>query len=163
MNGFERAARDNKIVALRARGFSEQSIATKFKIGPDRVHDIMEDWKATRPTLRTADPLAIIDEMIDGYHADLEQLSDIAENAKNDSAAVGAINARMAARDRIIALLQTTGVLPHDLGKIRVDIDVRYIAQKMVAVLNAHGVPADVQKELLTTLQQGELAAAGEG
>jgi hypothetical protein len=163
MNSFERAARNSKIVALRARGLSEQSIADKYQIDRIRVRQIMDDWKATEPTLRTVDPLKIIDDMLVGYQADLEHLAEVADNAMGDNARVGAINARMAARDRIIALLQTTGVLPHDLGKLKVEVDVRFIAQKMVSILSANHVPDIVQKELLEALQSGAVLPDGDG
>jgi hypothetical protein len=156
MNSWQRVERDNKIVALRARGFPERAVAERFNITPARVGEIMEAWRSTKPKLRLIDPLEIIDQCVDGYQADMEHLSVIAENAGNSNTAVGAINARMAARDRIIALLQTTGVLPHDLGKLRVEVDVRFIAQQLVTILNKYDVPENVQQELIMALQQGE-------
>jgi hypothetical protein len=157
MNVFERYDRDLKIISLTARGFSNEALGQKYGLTTRAVQKIVKEWRETTPTLRLSDPLEIIDEMLVGYKADLEHLSELAEKADNTSAAVGAVNSRMAARDRIIALLQTTGVLPHDLGKLRIELDVRYIAQKLVTVLTQHGVPDEVQTELLAALQAGDL------
>lgn len=156
-NWVVKGERNNKIVALKARGFTVPAIAEYFSLSTAQIESILRDWRQSNPSLRHTDPLEIIDEMLHGYQADMQQLGEIAESTTSGNIAVGAINARMAARDRIIALLQSTGVLPHDLGKLRIELDIRYIAQKIVAVLNAHGVSDEVQADLLAALQAGEI------
>lgn len=159
MNTAERQQRNEMIVSMRARGVSERQVAQTLNIDRTTVQRVMKEWKAANPTLRSQDPLDIIDEMLIGFQADLEELALLSVTAKTEAARVGAINARMAARDRIIGLLQSTGVLPNDLGKLSVEIDVRYIAARVVAVLSRHGVAEEVQRDLLDALRGGEQAA----
>jgi transcriptional regulator with XRE-family HTH domain len=154
------AARHVEVVTLFARGLSKAQIARKLQLDTGHVSRIIKDFRESNPTLRSVDPLDVIDQMLMGYQQDLEDLAAVAENAKNPTAVVGAINARMAARDRIIALLQSTGALPHDLGKLSIELDVRHIAVQLVAILERHGVPEPVQRELLTALRGGQLPAA---
>ena len=153
LNHPERQQRNDMIVAMRARGVSERQVAQTLNVDRTTVQRVMKEFRAMNPTLRNADPLEIIDEMLGGLQADLEELATLSVTAKSDNARVGAINARMAARDRIISLLQTTGVLPHDLGKLSVEIDVRYIAARVVAVLGKHNVDEAVQRDLLDALR----------
>lgn len=152
----ERAIRNDQIVAMKARGMSYEQIAAVVSLSRQQVMNIMSAWRETQPKLRTQNPLVIIDEMLEGYQADLNELATVAQATKNDSVKVGAVNARMAARDRIIALLQTTGVLPHDLGKLRVEIDIVYISKQLVTVLNKYDVSAAARAELLALLEVGE-------
>jgi hypothetical protein len=145
--------RDELMVALRARGVSERQVAATFGVERTTVLRAMHNWRETNPTLRNNDPLEIIDHMLYGYQADLEELALLSAGAKSETAKVGAINARMLVRERIINLLQSTGVLPHDLGKLRLEVDVRFIAQKVIAILARHDVAEDVQRELLDALR----------
>jgi hypothetical protein len=128
-------------------------------VNPSTVTRIMQDYKASNPTLRTQDPIEIVDEMLLGYQADLEELAEIGANARNDSAKVGAVNSRMIARDRIISLLQSTGVLPNNLGDLKLEIDIRYTAQVLTQVLGRWDVPEGAQRELLDALRGGPVTA----
>lgn len=157
----ELAERNDLIVAMRARGIGERQVAASFGIDERQVYRIMAEFRDSHPKLREADPLQVIDDMLIGFQADLEELAQLSVEAKTENARVGAINARMHARDRIISLLQSTGVLPHDLGKLSVEIDVRYIAQKVVTVLGRHHISEEVQRELLEALRGGETIGAG--
>lgn len=100
--------------------------------------------------------------MVEGYLADVEELVLIGATASSDAARVGAVNARMSARQKITELLQAVGVLPHDLGSMRVEIDARFTAQRIVAVLNEYNVPDEVRDALVAALENkpDQLAAA---
>lgn len=141
------------IMEARLRGISAIRVAQMFDVSRDTVVRVMREFRNANPTLRTQDPIEIVDEMLLGYQADLEELAVISATAKNDNAKIGAVNSRMVARDRIISLLQSTGVLPHDLGKLKVEIDVRYIAQTLVTVLSKHQIDEGIQRELLEALR----------
>jgi hypothetical protein len=157
----QQVERNRMFVEMRLRGVSIDRTAQTFGLHRDTVLRAMREFRKSNPTLRTQDPIDIVDEMLLGYQADLEELATISATAKSDNARIGAVNSRMVARDRIIALLQSTGVLPHDLGNLKIEIDVRYIAQTLVAVLNKHHVDEGIQRELLEALRggstQGEL------
>jgi hypothetical protein len=151
--------RDEMIVALRARGVSQRQVAATFAVSKETVARVCRLYRESHPTLRSYDPLEVIDEMLEGYQADLEELALLASTARSETAKVSAIVARMTCREKIVALLQSTGVLPHDLGKLRLEVDVRYIAQQVIAVLARHDVAEDVQRELLAALR-GEAGEA---
>ncbi len=153
LSGTEaRIERNEMMVALLARGVSQRQVAATFGVSIPTVKKALADFRATEPKLREHDPLEVIDMLLEGFQADLEELALLSASAKSDMAKVGAINARMVAREKIQNLLQSTGVLPHDLGKLKVEVDVRYIAMRLVAVLMKHQVPEGVQRELLDVL-----------
>lgn len=151
----ERQQRHDQVVMLRARGLTWPQIAEATGLSRNQCMLVMKQFRESEPTLRTQDPLEVIDEMLIGYQADLAELATISNTTKNDSVRVGAINSRMAARDRIVGLLQATGVLPHDLGKLKVEIDVRYIAQRVFVIFDKYKVPEEAQEEILA-LMRGE-------
>lgn len=158
LDATQTAERERMIVEMRLRGVSVDRTAQTFGLNRDTVLRAMRRFRERNPTLRTQDPIDIVDEMLLGYQADLEELAMISATAKSDNARIGAVNSRMVARDRIIALLQSTGVLPHDLGNLKIEIDVRYIAQTLVTVLNRHQVDEGIQRELLEALRGGTSA-----
>ena len=45
------------------------------------------------------------------------------------------------------------GVLPRDLGVLRLDIDVQAMAREMVAVLDRFAVPIEVRRALLDAIR----------
>lgn len=149
----KRQERNDQIIGLSARGVSERQIAATFGVERTTVQRVKREWRASAPTLRNADPLEIIDEMLIGFQADLEELAFLSASAKSDNARIGAINARMVAREKIMHLLQSTGVLPHDLGKLKIEVDVRYIAARLVAIMGKHEVAEDIQRELMEALR----------
>ena len=156
---LEQAQRNEEIVVGRMRGLSIGQLATQFELSKTRVCEILSEWKKTARPLRKNDPLDIADEMLDGYQADIEELVLIGLATDHDSVRVSAINTRMQARQRITELLQALGVLPNDLGELRIEIDARLVAERVVAVLKSHDVPQKVQDELIAALD-GEVIDA---
>lgn len=153
MNSRARVARDDQIVIMKTRGLTYNQIAEALGIDRGTALRAMQEWRDSNPKLRTKDPLDIIDEALEGYQSDLNELAMVSSTTKQEAVRVGAINSRMQARDRIITLLQTTGILPHDLGKLRVEIDIRYIAVRLVQTLNKWGIDEEVQQDLLAVLR----------
>jgi hypothetical protein len=159
-NTAERQARNDQIIELVARGVSKARVARVVNVTRQTVYDVLEEHRQTGPRLRQHKPLEIVDQMLEGYQADLEELAAVSSATTNESVRVGAIRSRMDARDRIVALLQATGVLPHDLGKLRIDIDVRYISQQLLVILDKYDVPVAAKKELAELLGSTQAADA---
>lgn len=149
MNTTERKARNDQIVLLKARGMTYDSIASTLEIHRDTAIEVVKEFRASQPKLRHQDPLEIIEDILEGYQADLSELAMVSSATKNEAVRVGAINARMGARDRIVALLQATGILPRELGRLRVELDVRFIAEQVIVIMEKYGLPEEGMDELL--------------
>jgi hypothetical protein len=163
---MDRAAmeqRNAEIVGARMRGIGTEQVARTYGISVRRVRQVVEEWRATNPTLRSRDPLEIVDEILEQYAGAVEELALISATTSYDAVRVGAIRARMDTLRQMTELLQATGVLPHDLGKLRVDLDVRYVAEAILTVLDEEGVPQEVQQRLVGLLERGAAPAGGNG
>jgi hypothetical protein len=164
----EIAQRNEDIVAAKARGLSWSQIAASFDMGTTRCQEIVREYREANPTLRHHDPLDIVDELLEGYAADISELVMIGAEAKNDNSRVGAINSRAHIRGKITELLQAIGVLPNDLGQLHIEIDARFVAKQVLLVLNKHEVGPELKEDLLAalrgnpaeTIEAGEVAAA---
>ena len=64
----------------------------------------------------------------------------------------------MAARNKTTDLLQEMGVLPRDLGQIRVEMDARVTAKRVINILKQNKVPGEVRDALLLAMQNEEEA-----
>lgn len=149
----EQAQRDADIVAARLRGLGWAQIARTYGLTVRRVQQIFAAWRQENKTLRHQDPLDIVDELLEQYQGAAEELALVAVNADNTSARVGAIRARMEAMKNIAELLQAVGVLPKDLGTLRVEMDVRYVAETILRVFDEEDVPERVQQRILQVLE----------
>lgn len=156
---MDRAVRNAEIVSARMRGLSYDQLEVTYHLSRRRLEQIVSEYRAVNPTLRNQDPIDVADELIEGYKADIEELVIIGATTNQDQVRVGAINSRMAARQRIAELLQALGVLPKDLGQLHIAIDVRQVAVKVVAVLKEHEVGEEVQDALLAALEPAGGAA----
>lgn len=151
MTAMQIAMRNLEVVSDRMRGDSVEVVANKYGLSGQRIRGIMAEYRESNPTLRHHDPVDIVDELLDGYTADLRALNDTYDQAakgNNLNARIGAVNARMTARARIAELLQAIGVLPHDLGTMHLVIDGQIAAEKVIAVLERYDVPEEIFTEI---------------
>ena len=156
---WERVERNLAIVERRMRGDRWEDIANDHGVTIRRCKQIVEAYRASNPTLRHHDPVEVVDELLEGYAADIRALNetyDKANLANNVSGAVGAVNARMNARERIAELLQAIGVLPHDLGTMHLIIEGRVVAEKVFAVLERYELPEAIFADLEQALAEAE-------
>lgn len=156
----EQAARNEEIVAAKMRGMSCTALARTYGLSRQRITQICAEYREASPSLRAKDPAEIVDELLEGYQADIEELVILAATTQADSVRVAAIKSRMDARGKIADLLQEAGVLPHDLGQIKVEIDARMTAVRVLSILKQHNVSGDVRDALLDAMmERGELEA----
>lgn len=160
MHAPEQAARDAEIVGLRLRGVSAGQIAETYNISARRVGQIMDAWRKTNPPLRVKDPLEIVDELLEQYGGASEELAMISASSNNGPTRVGAIKARMEVLKQTTELLQAIGVLPKDLGKLRVELDIRFVAETIMRVMDEENVPVEIQEKLVAALERGRQAEA---
>lgn len=133
-----------------------ESIAATLEIDRTTAIKVVKEFRDSQPKLRHQDPLEIVEDILEGYQADLSELAMVSSATKNEAVRVGAINARMAARDRIVALLQATGILPRELGRLRVELDVRFIAEQVIVIMEKYGLPEEGMDELLKLMGSGD-------
>src|SRR4051794_12616995 len=91
-----------------------------------------------------------------------QRLAQISDHADNDSARVGALRARVSTIFQEIALRQALGLLPRDLGDLRVIADQEWLAQEIGLLLQRYGVPPDAFAEL-ESIFSGESNRVPEG
>lgn len=161
MNALEKTQRDREIIADRARGLTWDQVAEKHNIDGSTAR---RAWAAVRDSQKDeisgADPMDTVFDLIRSYEEWMAQLAKIAEDSANDSARIGAIRSQVDIAVKKTELLQATGLLPKQLGKLRVEMDIRYMTTQILALFDKYDVPVEAQKELATVLQRG---ADGQG
>jgi hypothetical protein len=146
--------RNELLVEDSLRGASEAALAERYKITDRMVRIVMSEWRnAEKPTMAGRNPIEIVWEAVDRYQAWIAQLADVAADGKTqDSVRVGAINAQVSTQDKLLDLLQKSGILPRDLGELRIQADVMFLSRQLVEVFERHNVSSDVTKDVLNVL-----------
>lgn len=152
MGAMAQYERNMKIVAARARRTPWSKIAATNGLSIRRCQQVWEEWKTHNPTLREHDPIEIVDELLMGYQAALEDFDATVQVAGHDAVRVGALNGKLRAYREMAELLQAIGVLPKDLGTLQIHIDAQVTAERVLSVLERAGVPESVYDELLRAL-----------
>ena len=151
---IERDARNARIVRDRLRGQSWSHLSDKYELADGTLKDIYKAWAETNQgTYQGRDPIHLVHRMLDRYDAWIEQLAEIADDSEADSAKIAAINAQMGAMTRSAELMQATGILPHNLGTLRLEMDVRLLTGKLMNTLVEHGATIELKRAILEALQ----------
>lgn len=153
-NAAEKVARDRQIVAAKARSLSDATVADTFGVNEKTVREIMAEWRKEQPSLKTVDPIEVVEQVLFELRGSIEELAMVSSTTTNDNVRVGAIKARIDALDKMTALMQATGVLPNDLGTLKVDMDIRAFAATVLRVFNEEDVPADTVEKVMAAIQQ---------
>jgi DNA-binding Lrp family transcriptional regulator len=153
MTADQIAQRNSEIVAAKLRGIPWSTISETFGVSPRQCKNIMKQYRETNPTLRHHDPVDIVDELLEGYQGIIEELALVSARSNNDAVRVGAINAKMSAYGKVAELLQAIGVLPHDLGQLRVVIDGRMVAESVVDVLREFREGGVIEGQVMEELE----------
>ena len=151
----EKLLRDEALVRDRLRRMSWADLGEKYGVTARAAQYVWAKWReANDPAaeIRGRDPVEIVYDMLGAYEAWIEQLAEVASR-EDGMAKISAINAQMSAQDKAVQLCQATGILPRDLGTLRIEVDVRVLAQRVLAVLNDHGVGSEVRDALLEALE----------
>lgn len=80
-----------------------------------------------------------------------------ADEPVQDSVRLGALKALVATQHERMDLLMSVGLLPHDLGLIRHEIDVRRLTRTVLEVFDRHGVSRNVRTDVAEVLRGGRL------
>lgn len=146
--------RNELLVEDSLRGGSEEALAERYGITDRQVRNVMKEWRETeKPTMAGRHPIEIVWESVDRYQAWIGQLAEIAADPKvQDSVRVGSINAQVSTQDKLIDLLQKSGILPRDLGELRIQADVMFLSKRLVEVFERHNVSHSVTEDVLKVL-----------
>ena len=159
LNSAERSLRDTLIVQRRAQNWDWPAIAAEVKLTVTATKQAYDRKVKSLTPLMEVDATKILEGLIEGLQfsiGDLEQLAVAAVEERSVSAAVSAKKAANEAREKLQDLLQTTGLLPHDLGTIKHQIEFRVVVVEVVnLVLGFVGtiekldLPEDVRPKVL--------------
>lgn len=156
------AKRNLKIVIDRTGMKPWDEIAKDAKLTVESCRHIYYKYLRTGgPKLKASDPLAIAYEGAERYEHMQEELARISRTSKNENARVGAIRAQMEALEKQIRLYQVLGVLPHDIGALITEVDVRYLATKLEDFLQRFDPSPDDWRELAVVLRRQDGVGAG--
>ena len=153
-NAREKVERDRQIVAAKARSLSDATVADTFNVDESTVREVMAQWRETQPSLRSVDPIDVVEQVLFELRGSIEELAVISSTTKNDNVRVGAIDKKLKAMQQMTALMQATGVLPNDLGTLKVDMDVRAFAATVLRVFADEGIPPEVVAKIMGEIEQ---------
>jgi hypothetical protein len=151
MTSKQRVSRNSEIVTARARGQRWSTIATAFGVSERQARRVVSEHRASQPRLHQRDPLEIFEELYERYEAVLEQLAEVADEASNDSARVGALRARIEVMRDQGQLLRTVGILP--LDALGLQIDLQSVADRFVGVFQRFDIQAGARDALLEAIE----------
>jgi hypothetical protein len=157
MTEAEREERNQELIRDRLRGQSWSYLSEKYNIQVRVCQHIYKQWRdENAPTYQGRDPIAIVHSMLDRLEAWVEQLAEIADEAEGN-VRISAINAQLNALTRTAELMQATGLLPHDLGTLRLELDVQALGVRLVTVLTEQGATPEMKKAILAALRPDEV------
>jgi hypothetical protein len=150
----EREARNAELIRDKLRGQGWAYLSSKYGLTVRQCQDIYGKWREqNQTTYQGRDPIAIVHSMLDRMESWIEQLAEVADATATDMTKIAAINAQMAATTRAAELMQATGILPHDLGTLRLELDVQTLAVRLVTVLTEQGATPDMKRAILDALR----------
>jgi hypothetical protein len=161
LTSMERVERDQALVAYRLRNPSKSMdlVGQHFGLTGRGAAKAWARWKdVDRAFMQKENPVDVIHEHIAGFKELREDAARLAQS-KHVAVALGALRLIADLRSREIALRQETGLLPHDLGTVRLELDVRFLMEKVIDVLERNKVPREEIAELIAVLD-GEVTAS---
>lgn len=160
----EKAVRNTELVRRRLTDptIMWRDLAAEFRLSVPQARRI---WKAHEDDLKkffvedTTDYLLIVATKVQSFELLRSELYETAIRARargQYAAEVGAYKAIMSLHEQEITLLQKTGLLPNDLGVVRVQMDVRKVSSAFIGIFHKF-MPAKVaqeaERELLDVLR----------
>jgi hypothetical protein len=156
LTAAQKVKRDAELVGDKIAGMTWPEIAVKYKMSERGAQHVYYAWRdGAMENFAGEDALAIAFEFGVMFESMESQFAQLARDADNDSAKVGALRARLVAIDKRLKLYQATGRLPHDLGKLKVEIDVRHVSQVLIGVMEKYDMPIEARREVQMLLRGG--------
>lgn len=152
----ERARLWQSVIAARAKGDPWRVVAERTGLCERQCRRIYRAHMRSTPTMPGMDAVREIEEAIAFYDQAISELAILSMTTTSDTARVAAIRARINARTRKLELMSVAGVLDN----ARREVDVRAIANAVIAAFNDNNVPDDARRAVLAALR-GEASSAG--
>jgi hypothetical protein len=154
MTDGERLERNAELVRDRARGQGWAYLAEKYGLQVIQCRRIYNEHREEfQATYEGRDPIQIVHSMLDRLESWVEQLAEVADSSAIETVKISAINAQLNALTRTAELMQATGILPHELGTLRMELDVQTLAVKLVTVLTEQGATPEMKRAILEALK----------
>lgn len=131
LRAAQKAMRDALIVQRVRESWTWAMIAEEAGIKPRQCQRVWESFR-DGPGPLDIDPVSYVEELAMGYRISVGQFTALAANADNTAAAVGALKGANDAREKLLALVQSVGVVPEDLGTLKLHRDVQTVALTML-------------------------------
>jgi hypothetical protein len=93
-----------------------------------------------------------VEATLDAYETAIADLVILAQETRHDSTRLGAIKARLDVYQARNDLLRTIGVLPSDLGELRLAIDLTQIAGRLITLFEHAAIPEPMKAEILDAI-----------
>jgi small-conductance mechanosensitive channel len=129
MTPHQRARRAEEVIEARARGLRWSTIAAQHGICERQAQRIYSDGVGSRLVSADRDALELAMEVLEQYEAVIEEFALLAQATAHDGVRLGAIRSRLDAMVSRAQLLTALGVLPHDLGQLKLVVEARAVAQ----------------------------------
>jgi DNA-binding transcriptional MerR regulator len=156
LTGDEIETRNAMMIRDRIRGQSWATLAEQHGLSESRCRRVFAAWRKENPnTYQGRPPIELVHEMLERLEALAEQLADIAASTEADTTKIAAINSQADKLLRAAELMQATGILPHDLGTLRIQLDAQVLALRLIRVLNEQGASLELKRALLDELESG--------
>jgi hypothetical protein len=167
----ETARKHRQVVLLRLEGKTWPEIVEEVGLAERTCQAAYKAWAdEDKSELMGEDPTEVVHEHLAGFRklrADAAAVfyeaagftipgEDGAPSVKvgmNPSARVGALRLIADLRQKEIDLRQETGLLPRDLGRLAVTVDVRHWTNVIVGILQKNGVPPEDLDEVMALLE----------
>jgi hypothetical protein len=149
----QKVERDRAVVIDRNKGLPWPLIAQRHGLSERQCRNIYADWReGEKAMLLSRDPMEWLVETLARMDSIIAFLAEIAEEADNDAARVGALRSQMVAIERQTALLVASGLLPRNLRASREYEDVVAMVNSMIAVAERHDVGPHVIDDFLAVI-----------
>jgi len=152
LQAAEKARRDERIVADRARGLRWSTIAQKHNLSERQAREVWRE-RLSAEHLESLDGRDAIAEALLQIEAAIEDLALLAQTTNNDPVRLGAIRARLDAMGDRVTPLRVGGYLPRTWRDAMVEANFRTMSENIVEVLEKHGVFNAVAGDLLAALR----------
>lgn len=154
----EIAIRNSKIVEMRLSHptMTMKDIAKQFKVSERTAYAACEAHSAEqRRELvgRSENYMNIVAEIIADFKRLRSEAMKTFTTADNSSSKIGALKLILELHREEISLLQRTRLMPQDLGIVRVQLDIDYLADKVIELIEKY-VPKDRRSAAEETLME---------
>lgn len=161
---IEKGIRDGEIFRAWLRGASIPTLAASYDLGHHATRRIIKEQKGDLGAMfRGQQPVEIIEDWLLRMEAAIDELAQAAAKSRG-SARITAISRRLDAMTKVVDVMQSTGILPNDLGTLRVELDARKMATDIVEIFDRYEdqIPAQAKLDVVRKLNPSLNVEIGE-